>query len=338
MKKVLLITLRSDHGGGPKHVLDIASRLPTKSLFIASPVSAPYGEKFRSRSSEHFSLPHRKFSILSFIRLLYFVRSNNIDIVHSHGRGAGLYSRLLSLFSVECIHTYHGIHIKDGIFSKISNFIDKSLTKLTHKLIFVSDSEKSNAQKIGLAPENISFVVENGVSLPQLENEESNCERKVLGTLTRLEEHKNNEYLIRRIHENNQYHLKVAGDGPQHRKLLALVEELGIESNVEFLGNVEDPYLFLKDIDIYVSSSKGEGMPYAVLEAMACKKPCLLSRVSGHVDLVDSEQLFESNEEFNSKLENIKINYSKIQNLNREKVENHFNIEKQIAKIIHLYQ
>ena len=47
MENVLLITLRSDVGGGPKHVYDLARGIDRKNISIAAPVSPPYGKKYK---------------------------------------------------------------------------------------------------------------------------------------------------------------------------------------------------------------------------------------------------------------------------------------------------
>ncbi len=80
--------------------------------------------------------------------------------------------------------------------------------------------------------------------------------------------------------------LVLAGDGPEHAALLALARELGIEARVQFPGMVSDiPGLF-RDAQLYVQASHQEGLPNAVLEAMAGALPVVATRVSGHEDVV----------------------------------------------------
>ncbi len=80
--------------------------------------------------------------------------------------------------------------------------------------------------------------------------------------------------------------LVLAGDGPEHARLLALARELGIESRVQFPGMVRDiPGLF-REAQLYVQASHQEGLPNSVLEAMAGALPVVATRVSGHEDVV----------------------------------------------------
>lgn len=80
--------------------------------------------------------------------------------------------------------------------------------------------------------------------------------------------------------------LVLAGDGPEHEALVRLARELGIESAVEFPGMVDDIPGLLRQASLYVQASHQEGLPNAVLEAMASGLPVVATRVSGHEDVV----------------------------------------------------
>ncbi|MFN3873515.1 MAG: glycosyltransferase, partial [Ignavibacterium sp.] len=73
-KNILLITLRSDIGGGSKHLNSAFDNLKNDfSFFIASPIDEPFGIKWSDElKDKFFQLPHRKFSISYFIRLIGF--------------------------------------------------------------------------------------------------------------------------------------------------------------------------------------------------------------------------------------------------------------------------
>jgi len=71
-----------------------------------------------------------------------------------------------------------------------------------------------------------------------------------------------------------------------------LIEGLGLKDRVTLVGEVSDPSDFLQTIAIYVSASEGEGLPYAILEAIAAQKPIVASKVPGHTDLLPDSCLF----------------------------------------------
>lgn len=96
--------------------------------------------------------------------------------------------------------------------------------------------------------------------------------------------------------------LLLVGDGVLKPQLKRMVMELNIQDNVEFLGLRTDIIDLLQQSWCYILPSRGEGMPNALLEAMACGLPCIATRVSGSEDilvdgvnglLVESEQPVE---------------------------------------------
>jgi glycosyltransferase involved in cell wall biosynthesis len=75
---------------------------------------------------------------------------------------------------------------------------------------------------------------------------------------------------------------------PEHyRQLLDLAEQLGISSNVRFLGGIENPTPLLKASDVFCMLSRSEGLSNALLEAMACRLPCVVTRVGGNPEVVE---------------------------------------------------
>lgn len=67
--------------------------------------------------------------------------------------------------------------------------------------------------------------------------------------------------------------LIILGDGPLHFELVAQAEQLGIAQNVEFAGFVANPYAWMSACDVYVLSSRTEGFPNSLIQALACGAP-----------------------------------------------------------------
>lgn len=291
---VLLITLRSDTGGGPKHVYDLASSLLERKIkvFIASPDDEPFGRHFSSEFDGFFYLPTRTFSLASFLGLLDYCFSQNIQVIHSHGRGAGIYSRLLKLFGFHIVHTYHGIHVEPTLNGKIKVLVDKILSPLTDSSIFVSDDEKKMAEDIGLTRHSQSYVIYNGIKIsPFIFHDQS---RGIIGTLARLTYQKGIDSLLTffsnftKTEEGKGVQLHIAGKGEQLEYIRKLISEKKLENQVKLVGETHQPLLFLKTLDVYVSTARWEGLPLSVLEAMNSGVPCVLSPVPGHMRFISS--------------------------------------------------
>jgi glycosyltransferase involved in cell wall biosynthesis len=84
--------------------------------------------------------------------------------------------------------------------------------------------------------------------------------------------------------------LLIAGAGSERDNLLAQARGLGVESRVRFLGELADVVPYLQAADIYAFASRGEGLPNAVLEAMAAGLPVVATCIGGIVDAIQDSR------------------------------------------------
>lgn len=281
-------------GGGPKQVHEILHYLRDDfEFYVAAPNTGEYAEAFQSEALSFFELPQQKFSFQKLLALYLFVRKHKINIVHSHGFGAGLYSRPLKVFGAKIIHTFHGLHFNKGLRGHLKTCTEWVLKFLTDIHVTVSKSESRKAQKLDI----YSQTIPNGLSKEQLEKQKKNLNwpPQTIGCLSRLDPHKNVSQVIEIFHhwkkEHPELKLLIAGEGEQRNELALKCKELGLENDVQFLG-FQEAYQFFDRIDLLVSASRGEGLPYTIMEAMAYELPILISAVDGHEDLAKKECLY----------------------------------------------
>jgi glycosyltransferase involved in cell wall biosynthesis len=92
----------------------------------------------------------------------------------------------------------------------------------------------------------------------------------------------------------DNFKLRILGDGELKSGLELMVSDLGLNSNIEFLGFIENPYNYIKNSDCYVSSSLWEGFGLTILYAMLLKKPVISSKTKGAKELLTSyESMYE---------------------------------------------
>jgi glycosyltransferase involved in cell wall biosynthesis len=84
--------------------------------------------------------------------------------------------------------------------------------------------------------------------------------------------------------------LLLLGDGPQRAELAQAVQHGGLAGRVQFHGVVEDVAPYLRAGDIFAFPTLGEGMPNALLEAMASGLPCVASALGGCRDVITNDE------------------------------------------------
>ncbi|MFN1219628.1 glycosyltransferase [Chryseobacterium kwangjuense] len=93
------------------------------------------------------------------------------------------------------------------------------------------------------------------------------------------------------IDEGLKHQIIIIGDGFDFEKTLAKLNELGLQETVKMLGFRSNPYPYLKKADFYVMSSRHEGFPTIIAEALILNKPVISTDVSGIKDLLQDGKL-----------------------------------------------
>lgn len=297
-KHILYITSRSDIGGGPKHLHDLAKTLLTieknYSITIAAP-SGHYYSKYQKIAHNTILIPFRKFQLSTYLKLIKYIRSNGVTHIHSHGRGAGIYSRLLSLFTnATIIHTFHGIHNENTLIGQVKFFLDFFLKHLTHTFICVSPDELTQAIDYNLSNKNNTCSILNGIDIDQYKDGISSpVNKSTWGTIARFNYQKGYDIALDFISEYQNELRKMnalfifQGHGETFDQINEKVKALSLSDLITLPGPTTKPIEFFKKINYYISFSRWEGFPISVIEAMACQKPCILSSVVGHKTFIE---------------------------------------------------
>jgi glycosyltransferase involved in cell wall biosynthesis len=224
-------------------------------------------------------------------------------IVHTHSSKAGALGRWASLrtgvgLRVHTPHTF--AFLFDAMFSRprraLFRGVERYLGARTAATIAVSEGEGQTIRSSGVVPAERVHVVPNGVE-PGPWAEARPLERASLGLPERapvalvvglLNPAKGQDLALRALCEPgcDELVLVLAGHGDDEPELRALADRLGVAHRVRFLGWRDDVPRLMATADLLCRPSRWEGMPYAVLEAMASGLPVVASRVDGARDLV----------------------------------------------------
>lgn len=231
------------------------------------------------------------------------------DVVHTHAAKAGVLGRRAALALPRrpaIVHTYHGHSLK-GYFprpiSRLFAALERRLAARTDALVAVSDRVALElALEFRVAPRERFRVIENGIDLSAFAEPTTglraaararlaprDAEELQLGVPARLVPIKNHALLfaaLRRMRAS-PLALHLFGDGPQRAALEAQAAELPSWVRPVFHGFRFDLAAVLPGLDAVVLPSRNEGMPLALIEAMAAGCAVVATAVGGVPDLVD---------------------------------------------------
>lgn len=364
--RVLHLLVSTALGGGPKHVFDLVRRLPRQEFYviIGAPADGPFFERFRTLGVPVVALPLHRLRPATLAATVRLVREQGIQLVHSHGKGAGVYGRLAAWWTgVPAIHTFHGIHdskYPPGL-RQLYLWGERRLSRLSRAVIHVSESQARAAEGLGLSDPARAVVVVNGIDAKEArelaqraalsrETLELSADAQVLGCVARFDRVKGLTLLVEALRRLAPRYprlvLVLVGSGETERELRERVAQAGVTERVRFLGPLADAPRLFPGLDLYVSASRGEGLPLNLLEAMACGLPVVATRVTGHVDvIVDGVTGFLTRPE---DPEDFAVNVARLLGdpelrrrmgeAGRERVEAHFSLEPMVDRLVQLYR
>lgn len=232
------------------------------------------------------------------LRLIYkinkIIKEFQPDIIHTH-----LYSLTYIIPAtfgikkkVKIVHTIHNIANKDG--HKILRIIQGHyFRKNIIKPVSIADNITSSISEIyGIASKNISMIY-NGVELKNCIKKENYNLNSIILHIGRFEEAKNHVGIINSfskvVEKFPNIKLQLIGDGSLKDSIKALVKNLELEKNVEFIGLVDNVFPYLNKSDIFIFPSKYEGMPMTIIEAMGTGLPIIASAVGGIPNMIKND-------------------------------------------------
>lgn len=245
----------------------------------------------------------------SIIKLCYILNEEKFEIISTHTALAAFVTRVAKLFarkqSARCINTSHGyLFYKDRnkLVAGIYFLVEYMLALITDDIITMNQSDYDVSKKFFRCKGSVYLIPGMGLKLKNiklLEGEEKRRKRMELGidpdkiVLTYIGEfttRKNQGFLIDKMSELVSVYpdiqLILIGDGIKFTECKRNADTLSGMNKILFTGHIKDVYEYLTITDISVSSSKSEGLPFNIMEAMACGIPVIASKVKGHTDLI----------------------------------------------------
>lgn len=230
----------------------------------------------------HFVPMSSRLDVRGILRLRETLRQANPYIVHTHGYKATILAGALGLWNgTPTITTYHGEAFQ-AVGVSVYMRVETPILRRLPAIAAVSVPIRDELVRRGVARERIHFVP-NGVRDPKRLSATSPPPAPVILIVGRLSPEKNIDVALRAVNQARaelpDLKLIIAGEGPERGRLCSLIAQLGLSEVVELLGYVHDVDVLMSRASCFLLPSQTEGMPLALLEAMACGLPIIASAV-----------------------------------------------------------
>jgi len=236
-----------------------------------------------------------------FMRLIWRLKP---DVLHGHGAKAGAFIRLKARSKGTIrVYTPHGgsLHyplntIKGALYSRL----ERALMNRTDLFLFESAFARDTFQRTIGTPKGLVRCVFNGVTADEFDPVVKAADATDVVYVGEFRHIKGADLLVDAVArlraDGKPVTLTLAGDGEELEALKTQIEKLGLAEAVRFIGHVKARYGFSKG-DVLVVPSRGDSMPYVVIEAAAAGIPMVAANVGGIPEIFGphTEALFAPN-------------------------------------------
>jgi glycosyltransferase involved in cell wall biosynthesis len=297
----ILHAVRAPVGGIFRHILDLANGQADRGYEVGIVADSLTGgdraEKALAEIAPRMKLgvyriaihrDPRPTDLMAWMLFARLIRKLKPDVLHGHGAKAGVFLRLRGKSSDSIrVYTPHGgsLHyplntVKGAVYSRL----ERALMNNTDLFLFESAFARDTYQRTIGIPKGVVRCVFNGVTAGEFDPVPKAEDATDLVYVGEFRHIKGADLLVEalaRLHADGKpLTLTLAGDGEETAALKVQVEKLGLSDSVRFIGHVKARHGFSKG-RLLVVPSRGDSMPYVVIEAGAAGVPMVAANVGG---------------------------------------------------------
>lgn len=261
---------------------------------------------------EYFDIPFERNplkpgNLKAYKELKKIIDEGNFDVIHCHTPVGGMIGRLAASHArrngTRVMYTAHGFHFYHG--APLLNWLvyypaERLLSYKTDELITINKEDYRAAQSFH-AKETV-YMPGIGINIDRFSRSTAalSDKRKEFGisddevfllSVGEVNKNKNHRAVIEVLPEFKNCRYIICGSGPLKEEYEELAEQLGVSDRVILAGYRTDVADFYKSADVFVFPSFREGLPVAVMEAMAAGLPIVAARNRGTNDLLEGSKL-----------------------------------------------
>jgi glycosyltransferase involved in cell wall biosynthesis len=223
-----------------------------------------------------------------------WLRKNPVDLIHAHESAPALVANIARKgLNIPLVITYHGSEPERiAGFGRIAAKCDLVITpshRSADDLASIGGVPRDKLKVIGLGVN--PAPIDDADEIAQLREGLVGDGKQLIITIARLEHQKGIDILIDCVAKYSKTHPQarfvIAGDGPDEEKLQALARQKGVDGQLQFLGRVSRPHLYLRASDLFLLTSRWEALPFTIVEAFQAGTPSVAAACSGVVELID---------------------------------------------------
>lgn len=266
----------------------------------------PYCDYFHETNFARFPLKMQ--NIEAYHSMKKLMEKEKFDIVYCHTPVGAAVARLAAASErkkgTKVIYMAHGFHFYRG--APLANWLlyypaERFLSRFTDLLITINKEDYGRAKSFHM--KRLEYIPGVGINLNRffVSSEIREKKRKelnilddefVLVSVGELSKRKNHRVVIEALHqlENRKIKYFICGCGALENELKDLIKEYGLNDQIFLLGFRKDIPEIYNACDVFVFPSLQEGLPVAMMEAMACGLPVIASNIRGNSDLIDRKK------------------------------------------------
>lgn len=235
------------------------------------------------------------------------IDSDHWDVIWTNEPVMGIVTRLAARKArktgTKVVYMVHGFHFYKGASAlnwMVYYPIERWASRFSDMIVTINKEDYARAKNFHA--KRVEYLPGIGLDLKKYDTESDRQKlRKSLGvsendfllmSVGELSKRKNHKAVIKAISELNNSHIRyiICGKGPLKKALNDYVNKLGLKGKVVFLGYRKDVCHLYKAADVFLFPSIQEGLPRALMEAMASGLPVIASRIRGNTDLVTDKK------------------------------------------------
>lgn len=243
-----------------------------------------------------------------FLRLAKSIRAGEYDLVHAHASKPGYLARVAAVGTgIPVLYSPHGFSFHAGVSgykAQIFAFLERLAAPFTRLIITVSDGERELARRYRVGDDSLFKIVHTGidarpyrvpVNVPeQKANLNVPVDAPIVGSVGRLSKQKSPIDFVRMAAIVHRYkpdvHFVWIGTGPLEPDVRDLTRELNLATVFHLPGQRQDVPTLLHIMDCLVMTSRWEGFPLVVLEALASDVPIVATDIAGTCEAIENGQ------------------------------------------------